>query len=101
MNEQAYAYSPPHLRNNGVDACYFDPMDAKWPIVTDENFQNANPLVKECEKNIKENILPLVDAGTIPVIAGFVGKTKDGKITTLGQRRKRHHSIPHGPRHKR
>jgi len=73
------------LRNNGVDACYFDPMDAKWPIVTDENFQNANPLVKECEKNIKENILPLVDAGTIPVIAGFVGKTKDGKITTLGR----------------
>src|SRR4030066_2217239 len=73
------------LRNNGVDACYFDPMDAKWPIVTDDNFQNANPLVKECEKNIKENILPLVDAGTIPVIAGFVGKTKDGKITTLGR----------------
>ncbi len=73
------------LRNNGVDACYFDPMDAKWPIVTDENFQNANPLVKECEKNIKENILPLVEAGTIPVIAGFIGKTKDGKITTLGR----------------
>ena len=43
------------LRNNGVDACYFDPMDEKWPIVTDNNFQNANPLVKECEKNIKAN----------------------------------------------
>jgi aspartate kinase len=73
------------LRNNGVDACYFDPMDSKWPIVTDDLFQNANPIVKECEKNIKEYILPLIQKGTIPVIAGFVGKTKDGKITTLGR----------------
>ena len=73
------------LRNNGVDACYFDPMDSKWPIITDDSFQNANPIVKECEKNIKDCILPLVEKGTIPVIAGFVGKTKDGKITTLGR----------------
>lgn len=73
------------LRNNGVDACYFDPMDSRWPIITDDSFQNANPIVKECEKNIKEFIFPLVAAGTIPVIAGFVGKTKDGKITTLGR----------------
>jgi aspartate kinase len=73
------------LRNNGVDACYFDPMDSKWPIITDEAFQNANPDLKECLKNIKEGILPVVEAGTIPVIAGFVGKTKDGKITTLGR----------------
>ncbi|MGD6933231.1 MAG: aspartate kinase [Candidatus Bathyarchaeia archaeon] len=73
------------LRNNGVDACYFDPMDGKWPIITDESFQNANPIVKECIKNIKELVLPLVEKGTIPVIPGFVGKTKDGKITTLGR----------------
>jgi aspartate kinase len=73
------------LRNNGVDACYFDPMDDKWPIITDDSFQNANPNVKECLKNIKEGVLPLVEKGTIPVIAGFVGTTKDGKITTLGR----------------
>ena len=89
------------LRNNGVDACYFDPMDSKWPIITDDLFQNANPIVKECEKNIKECILPLVEKGIIPVIAGFVGKTKDGKITTLGQRRKRYHRIPAGTGNKR
>ncbi len=73
------------LRNNGVDACYFDPMEDKWPIITDESFQNANPIVKECIKNIKTCVLPLVEKGTIPVIAGFVGKTKEGKITTLGR----------------
>src|SRR5665647_1526800 len=61
------------LRNNGVDACYFDPMDSKWPIITDDSFQNANPILKECDKNIKECILPIVEKGTIPVIAGFLG----------------------------
>jgi aspartate kinase len=73
------------LRNNGADACYFDPMDDKWPIITDDAFQNANPNLKECQKNIQERILPLIEGGTIPVIAGFVGKTKEGKITTLGR----------------
>jgi aspartate kinase len=73
------------LNNNGVDACYFDPMDDRWPIITDNSFQNANPMLKECEKNIKEYVLPLVEKGIIPVIAGFLGKTKDGKITTLGR----------------
>lgn len=73
------------LRNNGVDACYFDPMENKWPIITDETFQNANPNIIECDKNIKHYVLPLVEAGTIPVIAGFVGKTVEGKITTLGR----------------
>ncbi len=73
------------LRNNGVAACYFDPMDCKWPIITDEAFQNANPLLQECAENINECILPLVEKGLIPVIPGFVGKTKSGKITTLGR----------------
>jgi aspartate kinase len=73
------------LRSNGANACYFDPIDNNWPIITDDAFQNANPLLKECEKDIKECVLPIVEKGTIPVIAGFVGKTKDGKITTLGR----------------
>lgn len=73
------------LRNNGVDACYFDPMEDKWPIVTDESFQNANPDVKECIINIKKLVLPLIEKGIIPVMPGFIGKTKDGKITTLGR----------------
>jgi aspartate kinase len=73
------------LRNNGVDACYFDPMEDKWPIITDDSFQNANPDIKECVKNIKSCVLPLIEKDTVPVIAGFVGKTIDGKITTLGR----------------
>jgi aspartate kinase len=60
-------------------------MEDKWPIITDDAFQNANPILADCSKNIKQYVLPIVEKGTIPVIAGFVGKTKDGKITTLGR----------------
>ncbi len=73
------------LKNNGAESCYFDPIDSNWPIITDSAFQNANPILKDCEKNIRECILPVMEKSVIPVVAGFLGKTKDGKITTLGR----------------
>ncbi len=73
------------LRTNGAESRYFDPLDNDWPIITDTSFSNANPLLGECEKRAREYVLPVVENGVIPVIAGFVGRTKDGKITTLGR----------------
>jgi aspartate kinase len=73
------------LRTNGVKSCYIDPTDSKWPIITDAAFSNANPLLHECTTRIQKHILPIVENGTVPVIAGFVGRTIDGKITTLGR----------------
>ncbi len=73
------------LRTNGVESRYFDPKDEEWPIITDACFSNANPLRQECEKRIKDSVLPIVEQGVVPVIAGFVGRTKEGKITTLGR----------------
>jgi aspartate kinase len=73
------------LRTNGVESCYLDPLDDRWPIITDAAFSNANPLLEECEKRIRESVLPIVEKGIVPVIAGFVGRTLDGKITTLGR----------------
>jgi aspartate kinase len=73
------------LRTNNVQSCYLDPLDDRWPIITDAAFSNANPLLKECEKRIQERILPIIEKGTVPVIAGFIGRTVDGKITTLGR----------------
>jgi len=73
------------LRTNGVESCYLDPLDDRWPIITDSTFSNANPLLSECKKRIQERILPIVEKQVVPVIAGFVGRTTDGKITTLGR----------------
>ncbi|MFB3888518.1 MAG: aspartate kinase [Candidatus Bathyarchaeia archaeon] len=73
------------LRTNGVESRYFDPLGEDWPIITDAAFQNANPLREDCIERVKESVLPIVEKGVVPVIAGFVGKTKEGKITTLGR----------------
>lgn len=54
-------------------------------IITDAAFSNANPLLSECKQRIRESVLPVVEKGAVPVIAGFVGRTLDGKITTLGR----------------
>jgi len=40
---------------------------------------------KIAKKNIRECVLPILEKGVIPVVAGFLGKTRDGKITTLGR----------------
>jgi aspartate kinase len=73
------------LRTNGVESRYFDPHHEDWPIITDAAFSNANPLLEECMKRVKEFVMPVVEKGVVPVIAGFVGRTLDGKITTLGR----------------
>jgi len=73
------------LRTSGVESCYLDPTDSRWPIITDAAFSNANPILKECTTRIQKHVLPIVEKGVVPVIAGFVGKTTDGKITTLGR----------------
>jgi len=73
------------LRTNGVESCYLDPLDDRWPIITDAAFSNANPILKECATRIQKHVLPIVEKNVVPVIAGFVGRTTDGKITTLGR----------------
>ncbi len=73
------------LKAQGVKSRFVDPLDAEWPIITDDVFSDANPLLDICYERAKQSVLPLVEKAIIPVIAGFVGKTKDGKMTTLGR----------------
>lgn len=73
------------LRTSGVESRYFDPRYDDWPIITDSCFSNANPQRQQCEERIREYVLPLVNRNVVPVIAGFIGRTSDGKVTTLGR----------------
>ena len=73
------------LKSRGIQARYFDPSDRDWPIITDDNFSNANPLKNDSIRRIKTYVKPIVGQGIIPVIAGFIGRTKDGRISTLGR----------------
>ncbi len=73
------------LRAEGLKVRYFDPSEADWPILTDSNFSDANPLLNECEERIKSNIAPLLEQGIVPVLPGFIGRTTDGRVSTIGR----------------
>jgi len=73
------------LKAQGVEAKYFDPSEPDWPIITDDNFSDANPILELCLQRVRENVVPLLDWGTVPVIAGFVGRSTDGKVSTIGR----------------
>jgi aspartokinase/homoserine dehydrogenase 1 len=60
-------------------------VDATELIVTDDKFGNAAPVMEETRKRVSERLVPIVDAGTIPVITGFIGATPQGVTTTLGR----------------
>ncbi len=70
------------LRQQGVKAQAFD---ASQFVVTNNNFGSAAPLWDVTEANIREKLLPLLDAGIVPVLTGFIGATKEGHWTTLGR----------------
>ena len=73
------------LKAEGLSAKYFDPSDEEWPIITDDRFSNANPILDVCLEKVREHVLPLLDSGAIPVIAGFVGRSTNGKVSTIGR----------------
>ncbi len=73
------------LKSRGMQARYFDPSDRDWPIITDNNFLNANPLRTNSIQRIRRYVKPVLGDGVIPVIGGFIGRTRDGRISTLGR----------------
>ncbi len=60
-------------------------VDARTVVITDERFTRAAPLMDEITSAAASTIQPLVDAGRIAVLGGFVGRTVDGRTTTLGR----------------
>lgn len=73
------------LRSHGVNARFIDPSGDLWPVITDGRHLDAEPIYEETRKRVLERIAPLLSAGIIPIVCGFIGVTHDGKITTLGR----------------
>ncbi len=70
------------FRECGLDAAH---VDAREVIITDSEFQKAAPLDDLIEKKAQENVLPLLRAGKVPVMGGFIGSNAAGLTTTLGR----------------
>lgn len=60
-------------------------VDSEEVVVTDARFGEANPLMDETRAAAARVLLPNVERRHIPVMGGFIGRTRDGATTTLGR----------------
>jgi aspartate kinase len=70
------------LRSLGVNA---ESIDSTELVVTDDRYQAAAPLMALTTPKTRDRLLPLLQAGVVPVIAGFIAATQKGIPTTLGR----------------
>ncbi|MGZ4808991.1 MAG: aspartate kinase, partial [Thermoanaerobaculia bacterium] len=60
-------------------------VDSEDVVITDSRFGEASPLMDETRAAASKVILPLIERNLIPVMGGFIGRTRDGATTTLGR----------------
>ena len=70
------------MRGAGMSA---EAVEASELIVTDGVFGSASPLMEQTAAKSRARLHPLCEAGTVPVVTGFIGATEDGVLTTLGR----------------
>ena len=70
------------LEKSGIAAV---PVASSDFVLTCENFRDAQPRIAETRERGRDVLLPLLEAGLVPVVTGFIGATPDGRITTLGR----------------
>jgi bifunctional aspartokinase / homoserine dehydrogenase 1 len=61
------------------------PVEATRLIVTDDQFQSALPDLDATTRQSRSVLMPLLEAGVVPVVTGFIGATQGGVTTTLGR----------------
>ncbi len=61
------------------------PLEATELIVTNNQFGQAEPQMEKTRAKTRSRLLPMLEAGEIPVITGFIGANEDGVTTTLGR----------------
>jgi aspartokinase/homoserine dehydrogenase 1 len=70
------------LEKSGVPAV---PVTSSDFVLTCDTFRDAQPHLEQTKQRGRDVLLPLLEAGIVPVVTGFIGATPDGRITTLGR----------------
>jgi aspartate kinase len=60
-------------------------VDSRECVLTDDSFTQAIPLVDATNRKLRSKLRPLLTAGKVPVMGGFISGTVDGIPTTLGR----------------
>jgi aspartate kinase len=61
------------------------PISSSDFVVTCDTFRDARPHIDETRRRGREILLPLFEDGLVPVVTGFIGATRNGRVTTLGR----------------
>src|SRR5256885_5039911 len=70
------------LEESGLPAV---PVTSSEFVLTCDTFRDAQPHLEQTRLRGRDVLLPLLEAGIVPVVTGFIGATPDGRITTLGR----------------
>jgi aspartate kinase len=60
-------------------------VDARRCVITDDEHGCAAPFLPETFRHTREQLTRLIEAGSVPVLGGFIGSTVAGQTTTLGR----------------
>ena len=60
-------------------------VDSRRLIVTDDEYGAATPIWDETEKLVRLEISPMIAAGEVPIMGGFIAANRGGETTTLGR----------------
>ena len=61
------------------------PVSSSEFVLTCDTFRDADPQIEETRRQGRKILLPLFADGIVPVVTGFIGATRDGRVTTLGR----------------
>jgi len=73
------------LSARGVKADFLDVEKEDWPIITDDVHGDANIIQDITADRLRYVVAKKMEELDVLVVPGFIGKTSDGKITTLGR----------------
>lgn len=71
-----------HFTRSGLRSDY---VDARDQIVTDDSHGAAQVDFKATTRRARARLVPMVRSGRVPVVTGFIGRTRSGATTTLGR----------------
>ena len=60
-------------------------VDGRQVVITDDDFTRAEPRPERIADQSRALLLPVLRAGRIPIMGGFIGATEQGITTTLGR----------------
>ena len=69
-------------QSHGIDSQFVESTDC---VITNNNFQSAHPDFGATTLATRTRLKPLLAAGIVPVVTGFIGATPEGVVTTLGR----------------